>query len=58
MQIVMNYRSIPDVLQARIVEFYGIKGLIEIVVLCGFCGLIRMVITSFKVQLTSCSTDR
>lgn len=52
MELVMSYRSIPDKLQARIVELYGIKGLIEIVVLCGFYGLIGMVNTSFDVPVT------
>jgi 4-carboxymuconolactone decarboxylase len=52
MEMVMSYRSIPGALQARIVELYGIKGLIEIVVLCGLYGLIGMVNTSFDVSFS------
>lgn len=50
-EVVMRYESIPDGLQSRIVELYGLKGLIEIVVLCGLYGLIGMVNSSFDVTL-------
>lgn len=59
MEIVTSYRSIPDSLQARIIELHGIRGLlIEIVVLCGFYGLIGMVNTSFDVPMATRPTDR
>jgi 4-carboxymuconolactone decarboxylase len=58
MDIVMSYQSIPDTMQSRIVELYGIKGLIEIVVLCGFYSIIGMVNMSFDVPLTARPDDK
>jgi 4-carboxymuconolactone decarboxylase len=57
MDIVMSYQSIPDALQSRIVELYGVKGQIEIVVLCGLYSLIGMVNMSFDVPLTARPAD-
>ena len=57
MDVVMSYRSIPDTLQSRIAELYGVKGLIEIVVLCGFYSLIGMANTSFDVPITARPAD-
>jgi 4-carboxymuconolactone decarboxylase len=46
---ILDYRSIPDGLQQRLIETYGEEGLIEIVVLCGFYQLIGEVNASFDV---------
>src|SRR5208283_5010900 len=44
-------RSIPQALQARVIERFGVPGLIEIVTLCGFYTLIGMVNVCFDVPL-------
>ena len=54
---VMSYQSIPEKLQSDIVALYGVKGLIEIVVLCGFYSLIGMVNESFDVPLSARPSD-
>jgi 4-carboxymuconolactone decarboxylase len=49
MEYVLSYRSIPDGLQQELTETYGVAGVIEIVVLCGFYQLIGEVNASFDV---------
>jgi len=53
MEEVLSFRSIPDGLQSRIVELYGVKGLIEVVALCGLYSLIGMVNVSFDVPISA-----
>lgn len=48
---VVNLKSIPYELQQSLTDSLGIKGLIEIVVLCGFYRLIAGVIRAFDVPL-------
>lgn len=45
------YQSVPSPLQDRIIQRFGMKGLIEIVTLCGFYTLIGMVNAGFDVPL-------
>lgn len=45
------FRSIPQPLQDRVVERFGLHGVIEIVTLCGYYTLIGMVNTCFDVPL-------
>jgi 4-carboxymuconolactone decarboxylase len=48
---VVKLQSIPDELQQSLIESIGTKGLIEIVVLCGFYRMIAGVIRAFNVPL-------
>ncbi|MDD5007246.1 MAG: hypothetical protein PHU49_03550 [Syntrophorhabdaceae bacterium] len=59
MEYVLSYRSIPDKLQRELAGMYGMAGVIEIVVLCGFYQLIGEVNASFGVPLPpECEGDR
>ena len=58
MDVVLRYQSIPESLQAEVVRLVGVEGLLEIVTLCGFYGLIGMVSTSFDVPLPSAARGR
>jgi len=51
MDCALRYESIPQGLQDEIVKDFGIPGLLEIVTLCGFYGLIGMVNVCFDVPL-------
>ena len=51
MDCAFAYRSIPSTLQDQVVQRFGVKGLIEIVTLCGFYTLIGMVNAGFDVPL-------
>jgi 4-carboxymuconolactone decarboxylase len=51
MKYVLSYRSIPDKLQRELAGMYGMAGVIEIVVLCGFYQLIGEVNASFDAPL-------
>lgn len=51
MECAMSYTSIPQPLQDEIIGMFGIPGLLEIVTLCGFYGLIGMVNVCFDVPL-------
>jgi 4-carboxymuconolactone decarboxylase len=50
-EYVLSYRSIPDGLQQELAGAYGVAGVIEIVVLCGFYQLIGEINASFDVPL-------
>jgi 4-carboxymuconolactone decarboxylase len=43
--------SLPDVLQQRLQQALGLKGVVELVVLCGFYRCIANVVTAFDVAL-------
>ncbi len=47
----LGYRSIPAALQDEVVGRFGLRGLIEIVTLCGFYSMIGMVNDCFDVPL-------
>jgi 4-carboxymuconolactone decarboxylase len=51
MSCALDYKSIPQPLQDEIIKAFGIPGLLEIVTLCGFYGLIGMVNVCFDVPL-------
>ena len=51
MDCALRYGSIPQELQDEIINAFGIPGLLEIVTLCGFYGLIGMVNVCFDVPL-------
>ena len=51
MDCALRYESIPQELQNEIINPFGIAGLLEIVTLCGFYGLIGMVNVCFDVPL-------
>ncbi len=51
MECALGYQSIPQPLQDEIVKSFGVTGLLEIVTLCGFYGLIGMVNVCFDVPL-------
>jgi len=46
---ILSFRSLPDLLQEEITAYYGVKGLVEIVVVCGFYQIMGMVSQSFDV---------
>ena len=56
MDAVLQYKSIPETLQAELVRRVGIEGVLEIVTLCGFYELIGMVNTSFDVPVPRASS--
>lgn len=51
MDCALSYKSIPQPLQEGIIAKLGVTGLVEIVTLCGFYGLIGMVNVCFDVPL-------
>jgi len=51
MDCALGYKSIPEGLQEEIIKTFGIPGLLEIVTLCGFYGLIGMINVCFDVPL-------
>ena len=51
MACALDYKSIPQPLQDEIIARFGVPGLIEIVTLCGFYGLIGMINVCFDVPL-------
>jgi 4-carboxymuconolactone decarboxylase len=51
MDCALAYRSIPQGVQETVIGRFGISGLLEIVTLCGFYGLIGMINTCFDVPL-------
>ena len=51
MSYALQYQSIPRALQDEIISAYGISGLLEIVTLCGFYGMIGMINACFDVPL-------
>jgi 4-carboxymuconolactone decarboxylase len=51
MSCALEYKSIAPELQDKLIEAFGIPGLLEIVTLCGFYGLIGMVNVCFDVPL-------
>jgi len=54
---VLDRKSIPPGLQGQLEKELGIKGLIELVVLCGFYQMIAGVIFAFEVPLPPGATD-
>ena len=48
---VVAQQSLPDVLQQRLQRALGLKGVVELVVLCGFYRCIANVVTAFDVAL-------
>lgn len=51
MRIVMQYRSLPQDLQDRVVAQVGIPGLLELVALCGVYALIGYVNNAFDIPV-------
>jgi 4-carboxymuconolactone decarboxylase len=49
MDCAFAYRSVPATLQDEVIRRYGVKGLIEIVTLCGFYSIMGMVNACFDV---------
>jgi 4-carboxymuconolactone decarboxylase len=58
MECALGYKSIPQPLQDEIVGGFGIAGLLEIVTLCGFYGLIGMVNVCFDVPLPAKTSSK
>ena len=48
---VVAQESLPDALQQRLQQALGLKGVVELVVLCGFYRCIANVVTAFDVAL-------
>ena len=51
MDCALHYKSIPQPLQDKIIKTFGMAGLLEIVTLVGFYGMIGMINTCFDVPL-------
>ncbi len=47
----VHFAPVPQPLQDQMIQSFGLDGLIEIVTLCGFYGLIGMVNVCFDVPL-------
>lgn len=56
-QCVLTRRSIPQVVQDKLVAALGVPGVVELVVLCGFYEMIAGVIFAFDVPLPQGATD-
>ncbi len=53
----LERRSVPADVQAAIVAAYGVEGVVELVVLCGFYAMISGVIFAFDVPLPEGESD-
>lgn len=50
-KIVLTDQSIPESLQQCLLQAFGVKGLIELVILCGFYKMIAGLIFAFDIKL-------
>ena len=49
--VVLEFRSIPENLQNKMIELYGVQGLLEVVTLCGFYQMVGEITQAFDVPL-------
>lgn len=46
----LDHRSLPQDLQDRLVEFFGLAGVVEVVALCGLYCLMEDMVTAFDIE--------
>ncbi len=49
--VVLDFKSIPENLQNQMMELYGVQGLLEVVTLCGFYQMVGQITQAFDVPL-------
>jgi len=49
--VVLEFKSIPENLQTEMINMYGVQGLLEIVTLCGFYQMVGEITEAFDVPL-------
>lgn len=49
--VVLDFKSIPENLQNQMIELYGVQGLLEVVTLCGFYQMVGEITQAFDVPL-------
>ena len=49
--VVLEFKSIPEDLQNQMIELYGVQGLLEVVTLCGFYQMVGEITQAFDVPL-------
>lgn len=49
LEFILEFQSIPQALQEKVIELFGVQGLVEMVVLCGFYQTMGVVNQSFDV---------
>jgi 4-carboxymuconolactone decarboxylase len=49
--VVLEFKSIPEDLQNQMIELYGVPGLLEVVTLCGFYQMVGEITQAFDVPL-------
>jgi 4-carboxymuconolactone decarboxylase len=51
MDVVLEFKSIPENIQNEMIKLYGVQGLLEVVTLCGFYQTIGEITQAFDVPL-------
>lgn len=51
MDVVLQFKSIPETLQNEMIRLYGVQGLLEVVTLCGFYQMVGEITEAFDVPL-------
>lgn len=49
--VVLEFRSIPEKIQSEMIKLYGVQGLLELVTLCGFYQMVGEITQAFDVPL-------
>ncbi|MGO9116079.1 MAG: carboxymuconolactone decarboxylase [Desulfomonilaceae bacterium] len=49
--VVLEFKSIPENLQSQMIDLYGVQGLLEVVTLCGFYQMVGEITQAFDVPL-------
>ena len=49
--VVLEFKSIPENIQNEMIELYGVQGLLEVVTLCGFYQMVGEITQAFDVPL-------
>jgi 4-carboxymuconolactone decarboxylase len=51
MDVVLEFKSIPESLQNEMIQLYGVQGVLEVVTLCGFYQTVGEITQAFDVPL-------
>jgi 4-carboxymuconolactone decarboxylase len=51
MDVVLEFKSIPDSIQSEMIKLYGVQGLLEVITLCGFYQTVGQITQAFDVPL-------
>jgi 4-carboxymuconolactone decarboxylase len=55
--IVLEFKSIPENIQTKMIDIYGVQGLLEVVTLCGFYQMVGEITEAFDVPLPEGSVN-